>query len=116
MVRTCFRPLTGLLFFYESLDLLEYAEDTLVSVPLRGFCFFTAQNNFINPFETSSFRPLTGLLFFYSLTTIAESCDSMTTSFRPLTGLLFFYYVPDFTEVQHFVVFPSPYGAFVFLQ
>ena len=37
----CFRPLTGILFFNTIIEHVEQDSSSLVSVPLRGFCFST---------------------------------------------------------------------------
>ncbi len=64
--KNSFRPLTGILFLYLiQMRIDELEENEPVSVPLRGFYFYTytAIRNSRRP--AKSFRPLTGILFLY---------------------------------------------------
>ena len=60
----CFRPLTGILFFNVFRILSVQGPRLLVSVPLRGFCFSTMEENkMMNPMELLVSVPLRGFCF-----------------------------------------------------
>ena len=84
-----FRPLTGILFFNSANGVVLFFVPAWVSVPLRGFCFSTAER--------------------------MNCIAACARCFRPLTGILFFNHSNMFTHpVTKRLMFPSPYGDFVF--
>ena len=88
----CFRPLTGISFFYSSDDDLEmYLSGIAVSVPLRGLVSFTAiYISFIICAIFGCFRPLTGISFFYTNPKTREKIEFKATVSVPLRGLVSF--------------------------
>ena len=132
-----FRPLTGILFFNniirkrdkEHTELFpspygdfvfqqaewrrHRSEASLVSVPLRGFCFSTFGNFFAVDGTPTSFRPLTGILFFNFIPALDEVLKTVC-SFRPLTGILFFNSCVNFTTIKGLRRVSVPLRGFCF--
>ena len=82
-----FRPLSGILFLFAKQ--IDISKDPLVSVPCRGFYFYSNGKE-IQIKDASGFRPLSGILFLFV----------------------------KILKIQFLgqCVFPSPVGDFIFIQ
>ena len=132
-----FRPLSGVLFFYEYKD-IDYKYQ-LGFRPLSGVLFFYLLLMLGFLFVGAvSFRPLSGVLFFYDsdwevvngfdfkvsvpyrgfcffITRFNNPGKYFNGCFRPLSGVLFFYVINFCISNNIGLTFPSPIGGFVFL-
>ena len=110
---TGFRPLSGILFlFLDYGDAIEFIKK-MVSVPCRGFYFYsdTSAKKYVTTSGVSV--PCRGF-YFYSVSIPCRSGDSVSVSV-PCRGFYFYSKTGTQLEWREFMKFPSPVGDFIFI-